>query len=119
MARKIELNETEIVIHFTGLTSAAALQRKLIIPYQSITKVTIEDYQPSWLAFRIGTAIPGFDIYEGKFYKSGEWHFLSYENRDKVITIDLEGHDYKKVVFEVENPEETQKAIIQKCSQLS
>lgn len=113
MSRKVEFEEDKLVIHLTGLTVIAALKHNVEIPYSSIKKVTIETFDISLLNFRIGTS--GFGVREGRFMVGGDWYFLTYENHKNVIVLDLEGHEFKKVVFQIENPEETKQLISNKC----
>jgi hypothetical protein len=114
--RKIEFTEDKLIIHFTGLTSVAALKKEIEIPYSSIQEVRNGGFDISAFNFRIGTSGIGKDLREGRFLQNGEWIFLSYENHEKVVVLELKDHPYKKIVFEVENPEQTKKEIIDKVS---
>jgi hypothetical protein len=116
MSRKIEFKEDNLVIHLTGLTVIAALKHNVEIPYSAIKNVTIETFDISLLTFRIGTS--GFGVREGRFMVGSDWYFLTYENHENVVVLDLEDHEYKKVVFQIENPEETKQLIISKCTTL-
>ncbi|MCZ8517017.1 hypothetical protein O9H85_32615 [Paenibacillus filicis] len=117
MSRQVEFHENELVLHLSGLLSLAALKRQIIIPYRSITKVHVGSFDaPFWMLKMPGTALPGFDIYEGSFRYNGEWYFLSYEHRGPLIIIELDKHEhYHYVIFEVQNPEQIVAEILKYC----
>ncbi|BAU27775.1 hypothetical protein DFP93_10997 [Aneurinibacillus soli] len=117
MSRKIEWQEDKMVICFTGLTSVAALKRELEIPYSTIKKVSAGTFEVSPFSFRIGTSGIGKNLKEGRFLHNGEWYFLSFENHEHVVILELEGHEYQKVVFEHEKPESLLKEILHRCPQ--
>ncbi|WP_274653557.1 hypothetical protein [Paenibacillus humicola] len=114
MSRSIELTEEKLILHLTGLTVAAALKKEIEVPYSSIRSVTVEDFQVSMLKFRIGASIA--DIREGRFLIGDRWCFISYENHNHVIVLELTDHKFGKVVFQTENPEETRDLILEKMS---
>jgi hypothetical protein len=102
MSRTIEFTDDKLILHLTGLTTAAALKRFVEIPYSAINHVSVEDFKVSLLQFRIGTSIA--DIREGRFLLGDKWCFISYENHKDVIVLDLNNHEFGKVVFQIENP---------------
>jgi hypothetical protein len=109
MARTIELGEDVLTVHLSGLTSIAAFKRKIVIPYQFISKVETAPPNLQSLIRLGGTSIG--DIQEGHFWHGGDWYFLSYEHPDKVISLTLNGFHigdrlYKVIVLGVENPQE-------------
>lgn len=110
MSRTIEYTNDHFILHLSGLTSAAALKRQVEIPYNSINKVSIEDFKLSMFQFRVGTSIA--DIREGRFLIGNRWCFISYENHNDVVVLELEGHEFGKVVFQIENPEEVKMRIL-------
>lgn len=112
MTRKIELELGQLVIKLSGITSVAALKRHVDVPYSSIKKVTIEEFDIPLLQFRIGTSVS--DIREGMFLLDGKWCFVSYENHNNLLILDLDGHEYDKVIIQVEKPEEIKHEIFEK-----
>lgn len=112
MSRKIEFEQDQIVIKLSGITSVAALKRHVEVPYASIKKVSIEDFDVPFLHFRVGTSMPG--IKEGSFLLDGKWCFVSYENHTNLLVLDLVEHKYGKVIIQVEKPEEIKLEIIEK-----
>lgn len=111
MSRTLEFTENQLILHLTGLTSAAALKRQIEIPYESIVKVSVEDFKVALLQFRIGASIA--DIREGRFYMKNNWCFISYENHKDVVVLELKNHEFAKVVFQMENPLDVQKKIVE------
>ncbi|RCW51817.1 hypothetical protein [Paenibacillus prosopidis] len=114
MSRTIEFTGEKLVLHLTGLTVAAALKRNVEVPYSSIRSVAVEDFKVSLLKIRIGTSIA--DIREGRFLIGDRWCFISYENHKNVVVLELEDHEFGKVVFQMENPEEIRERILEKMS---
>lgn len=114
MSRTIEFTDEKLVLHLTGLTVVAALKKEVEVPYSSIRSVSVEDFKVSLLKRRIGTSIA--DIREGRFLIGDRWCFISYENHKNVIVLELADHGFGKVVFQIENPEETRDRILEKMS---
>lgn len=111
MSRTIEFSEDKLVLHLTGFTSVAALRRHVEIPYSKIVSVAVDDFEISLLKIRIGTSIS--DIREGKFLIGDRWCFVSYEDHKDVVILELSDHEFGKVVFQTENPEETRQCIME------
>jgi hypothetical protein len=120
MSKQLEFKQTELDLHLSGLHSVAALKRHVTIPYRSIKKVHVGSFEaPFWMLKMPGTALPGFDVYEGSFRQNGEWYFLSYEHRGPHLIIELEEHEhYHYVIFDIENPEENVAEILKHCPHL-
>jgi hypothetical protein len=110
MSRTVEYMNDRLILHLSGLTSAAALRRQVDIPFKSIKKVSIEDFKLSMFQFRVGTSVA--DIKEGRFLIGNRWCFISYENHKDVVVLELEGHEFGKVVFQIEHPEEIKERIM-------
>lgn len=110
MARYIHFEDKQLVIQLTGLTSFLALKRKIEIPYENIKIATVGDFYLRLIVFRIGTAF-GF-IQHGQFWtiKNG-WYFLSTNRGSNLVILDLQGHKFKRVALQMENPEEQVAAI--------
>ncbi|MBB3113497.1 hypothetical protein FHS18_005609 [Paenibacillus phyllosphaerae] len=109
MSRQVQIEDQQLVLHLTGLTSVGALKREVAIPYSSIKSVTVEDFKVSLLKFRVGTSIA--DIRQGRFLIGDRWCFISYENHRDVVVLELSGHEFGKVVFQIDNPEEVKAQI--------
>ncbi len=113
--RHIELQDHQLVITLTGLTMLEALQGRLVIPYGAIARVHSRLRVPPRL-LRVGGATIG-TIHEGHYVGDKGWYFLSYENPEHVITLDLKNfyigrHLYVSIAVEVTDPNTVAEAII-------
>ncbi|SFK67100.1 hypothetical protein SAMN03159341_10117 [Paenibacillus sp. 1_12] len=109
MSRSVEFTSDRLILHLTGLTSVGALRRRVEIPYSQIIQASISDFKISLFQFRVGTSIA--DVREGRFLIDGSWCFISYENHNDVIVLELKDHEFKQVVFQIEDPVETERLI--------
>ena len=107
MARMVEVTDTEVVVRLTGWSAFAALKRTLRIPIASIVSVSTARYGPDGLRLG-GTAIPFTDIRGGRFRRKGKWAFLSFDDRSRVVTLELDrarsGTGYDRVAVGVDDP---------------
>jgi hypothetical protein len=103
LGREIHFGEEELTLKLTGLTAYFALKRKIIMPYSMIKNVTVDYFQaPQWMLRMPGTSIAPLNIYEGSYKYGNEWYFLSYERREPLMIIGLEGHvKYNYVIFQI------------------
>jgi len=106
MGRILHFGEEELILKLTGMPAYLSLTRKIIMPYQIIKNVYVDDFQAYVIMLRMsGTSIPPLDIYEGSFKYGNEWYFLSYERVQPLIFIELEGHKkFRYVIFQMEKP---------------
>ncbi|QQE78695.1 hypothetical protein [Alicyclobacillus sp. SO9] len=123
MSRNVELTAVELVLKLSGLTSLAALHGSIHIPFREIREVsTLPYHHPAGAVRFAGTAVPGTGIMEGSFVHGTSQFFLSFEHPDRTITLDgtfhIDNQAYEKIVFEVPNPEQLQKLLVQKCPHL-
>ena len=89
MARCIRVDPDAVVVRLTGWTALAALKREVRIPMRAIRSVSTGRYGST--GFRIaGTAIPWTDIRGGRFRRAGLWTFLSFDDRERVLTLELD-----------------------------
>lgn len=117
MARTIEFTNDALILHLSGLTSAAALKQLVEIPYSDISNVSIDDFKLSMFQFRVGTSIA--DIREGRFLIGDKWCFISYENHEDVVILELNNHQFGKVVFQIENPLEIKERILEHITNIT
>lgn len=106
--RRVELTDEAVEVVLTGLTMLEAMQGRLSIPYNKITGVHPTLATPDNLLRLGGTGIG--PIQEGHYIGDRGWYFLSYENPDRVVTLDLDNfhlgrHPYYGVAVEVADPE--------------
>ena len=114
MARTISVDRESVLVRLTGWTALAALKREVRIPMRAIRSVSTARYGAT--GFRIvGTAIPWTDIRAGRFRRAGSWTFLSFEDRDRLVTLELHrsvpGAAYDAVAVGVDNPERVEAEI--------
>jgi hypothetical protein len=107
VARSIRVDPDAVVVRLTGWTGLAALKREVRIPMRALRSVSTERYDAT--GFRIaGTAIPWTEIRAGRFRRGGLWSFLSFDDRDKVVTLELDrsvpGAAYDVVAVGVDDP---------------
>ena len=114
VARAVEVTADEVVVRLSGLDAFAALKRTLRIPRAGIRAVSTARYDGDGLRLG-GTAIPFTDIRAGRFRRGRRRTFVSFEHRDRVVTLTLDrraaGIGYDVVVLGVEDPESVAAAI--------
>lgn len=108
MGRHVQFTDTHLILHLTGFTGLFALKWKVSIDYRHIKNVFVDGFDaPLWMLRMPGTSIAPLHIYEGSFKYANDWYFLSYEKRDHLINMELDGHDkYKYVIFQIDRPAE-------------
>lgn len=107
MARSVQVTDDAVVVGLTGWTAIAALRRVVRVPLRAIRSVSTERYGAA--GFRLaGTSIPWTDIRAGRFRRGGRWTFLSFDDRDRVLTLELDrtmpGAGYDVVAVGVDDP---------------
>lgn len=107
MARIVHVDPDGVVVRLTGWTALAALKREVHVPMGAIRSVSIG--RDGATGFRIaGTGIPWTDIRAGRFRRAGSWIFLSFDDRDRVLTLELDrsvpGAAYDVVAVGVDDP---------------
>ena len=61
---------------------------------------------PGLLALRIGLSTPPFGTTQrGRFREHGRWSFLDVDDRERTVVLYLTGHEYRRVVLTVDDPE--------------
>ncbi len=114
--RRVELHQDTLEIVLTGLTRLEAMQGRFSIPYAHIHAVHANLAPHPNLLRLAGTAV-GPNSQEGHYIdENGGWHFLSYENPNGVITIDLKDFNvgrqhYVTIMVEVDDPVSMAEAI--------
>jgi hypothetical protein len=108
VARSVRVDPGAVAIRLTGWTALAALKREVCVPVRAIRSVSTGRYGTT--GFRIaGTAVPWTDIRAGRFRRGGQWAFLSFDDRDRVLTLELDrsvpGAAYDVVAVGVDEPD--------------
>jgi hypothetical protein len=112
--RKVVITDDEVVVRLTGWAAAAALKREVRVPLRALRSVSTARFGETGLRL-VGTSIPWTDVRAGRFRRSGRWAFLSFEHRDRVLTLELDrtvsGAGYDVVALGVDDPEALAAAI--------
>ena len=107
MSRRIDFEEEALVIRFDGLAGLTTLTRELRIAYTAIGSVSIGlTDPPGLLAFKIGLSMPPFGLTQrGRFREHGRWSFFDVDDRERAVVLDLTGHEYRRLVLTVDDPD--------------
>jgi hypothetical protein len=111
MPRKVLLTDRSVVLEFSGLRHFETLESRFEVPFSSIVGVATSEFRFPPGTLRLGGAsVPFTDIREGHFEFEGSWYFVSFEDRDRVVTLYLDnyvhqGKKYSVVAFQVDDPE--------------
>lgn len=107
MGRSVEVTEDSVVFRLTGWTAIAALKREIVVPLHAIRSVSTERYGKTGMRLA-GTSVPFTDIRDGRFQRDGKRAFLSFDDRDRVLTLELDktvpGVAYDVVAVGVDDP---------------
>ena len=105
----ITKTNTETSFEIKGIHKIWALKSEIRIPnYHILNAYQNRNEVDEWKIKAYGTHVP-FVIKAGTFY-SGEKSdviFMDVMHPEKVIIVDLQDEQYKKLIIEVENPEES------------
>jgi len=114
MSGIVIIEKENLVFMLTGVDKVLALKSKLIVPFEHVKSVSTEP--ADWNYFKMlklaGARLPGV-VVDGRFISKEGLLFYEMHDPNKCITVELSNETYKKVVFEVENKEETAKMIKQ------
>jgi hypothetical protein len=107
VARTVQVTDDAVVVRLTGWTAIAALRKEVRVPMRAIRSVSTERYGAT--GFRLaGTSVPLTDIRAGRFRRDGLRTFLSFDDRDSVLTLELDrtvpGADFDVVAVGVDDP---------------
>ena len=99
---QVEIGKKEVVFRLEAAQKFLAVKNSVRIPFTKIAGVSTEKVKPLWLAVRMGTHLPGLFM-AGTFWTRQGKTFYYVRDRSKCITLNLQNHQYKKVVFQVKN----------------
>jgi hypothetical protein len=122
MARKIVLEPSGVSVQLSGLVRLAATTARFAIPYDKIRKVETSPVRIPLGTLRLGgTAVPLTDIWEGHFRYRGKWSFFSFEDRNRTITLRLDGftwhgRTYSTVVLGSNDPKKLQEQLVDRLT---
>lgn len=109
---KIEIADDQLKVTIEGFDKALSLKTHLDVPLSHVKGARPD---PEAAKGRQGIRAPGAYfpglVTAGSFRKDGEWAFFDIHNPDKALVIDLNHEHYKRLVVEVEDPQQTAKLI--------
>jgi hypothetical protein len=106
VSRRIDLLDDALLLRYSGLAAAVTLTRSVRIPYSAIGSVSIGlTDPPGALAWKVGLSTPPFGTTQrGRFREHGRWSFFDVDDRERALVLDLAGHEYRRVVLTVDDP---------------
>ena len=105
---KVTADNDHFVFNVVGLHKLWSFKDEIRIPREHIAKAHNNIKAVSaWKGLRMpGTRVP-FLITAGTYYKRGGKNFWDVVKERNAIVVELKDEKYKKLIIEVENPEET------------
>ena len=107
VSRRIDFEAEALIVRFTGLAAITTLTRKIRVPYTAIGSMSIGlTDPPGLLALKVGLSTPPFGTTQrGRFREHGRWSFLDVDDRERTVVLDLIGHQYRRLVLTVDDPQ--------------
>ena len=102
-----------VVFEVEGMHQLWALRSRVEIPLTHITNVEFDPSQVGtwWHGWKVmGTDVPGL-FAAGTFYYHGELVFWDVHDPSKAVIVSLDHERYKKLIVEVEDPEDVVRRI--------
>ena len=110
---QVSIHNDRVRFEVEGWDKLWALKSQLEIPVAHIRAVRA-DPEPArgwWHGLRLpGTQIPGI-LTAGSFYQSDGFVFFDIHDPERTVVIDLDHEHYRRLVIEVENPDEVVKLL--------
>ncbi len=113
----ITKTNTETIFEIKGLHKLWALKSEIHIPNHHLLNAYQNEYEvDEWKVKQIGTHVP-FLIKAGTFYfgEDSAIIFMDVMHKQNTIIVDLQDEHYKKLIIEVEYPEESIKLLNSKA----
>ncbi len=116
---RIELTDSELIVHVQGWDRVWALTRRFTVPRQNVSAAEIGIGQKArsqiMRSLRLpGSLLPGV-VAAGHYWRMGKpmgpWSFWAIRRGKRALTITLTNHRYNLLVVEVEDPAATVDAI--------
>jgi hypothetical protein len=107
VARRIELLDDELHVHYDGLSALAVAKRDLHVPYGAVREVRVGlEELPGTFAIKAGTNTAPFgETRRGTFWTGGRRLFLDVNDRERAVVLELEGHRFARVALTVDDPD--------------
>lgn len=103
----IAIDAGQLHIEMSRLDRVLALKSHLTIPLEHITGVTVRPEEArSWFhGIKVGANIPGL-VTAGTFYTGDGKVFYDMHDPEQTIAIELQDESYRRVIVQVDNPED-------------
>jgi hypothetical protein len=99
---RVTVGRENVTLRLEGSTKLLALKSSIVIPLSKIEKVSTEQVGPFWLPrMRVGTHLPGV-FTAGTFWVREGKTFFYVHDPSRCVTFYLKGHEYRRVVVEVD-----------------
>jgi hypothetical protein len=113
MVGTVTIEGDQVVFELHGADRFLAMKKRIAVPLNHIKSVSTENV--SWGPFshkstRRGSQMPGV-VKDGSFRTSDGLIFFEMHHPDKCVTVTLEGEEYQKIIFEVDDKETTAELI--------
>jgi hypothetical protein len=113
MSVHLSVKAPNLFIAIKGIDTFLTCKNKLNIPLKNIVSVSHYngEYNTCFKGIRWpGVNIPGL-VAAGTFYQKGQKIFWGVKNSSKSIILELKNNSFTRVIVEVDNPDESIKAI--------
>lgn len=126
---KVNIVDSELVIELEGIRRLGSFKSQLAIPLSNVRGATVDSELPThWAGFKKnltwpGRKVIGTDLYGkylgGTFVQDGDRVFWDVANPENAIVIVLSDNDFERLYIEVDDPQQTVKAIEAALTELS
>ncbi len=112
MSGTVRIDDNKLVFELHGIDMILSIRRTLSVPLDHVSSVSTEKVQ--WQPFHqikvVGASIPGI-IKDGIFLSDDGILFFEMHDPEKCVTVSLNHERFKKIVFEVQDKEDSAKMI--------
>ena len=105
---EIRVTNDELIVHVVGFDKVLALHGNLTIPLSHVTgaDTDVQEAMKVWVGVKVaGSGIPGV-VRAGTWAEGDGFVFWDVHEGNRAIAISLDHEHYKRLVIEVDNPEE-------------
>lgn len=113
---KVTITTDSLVVTIAGIRKLGAMKSELTIPLSEVRGATVDpDLSTGWPGVKSvrdwpGTKVIGTNAYGhylgGTFSQAGDRVFWDVAHAEKAIVISLENDEYKRLIIEVDNPDQ-------------
>lgn len=105
MGVEINLHESYLTVKFSGWTELVTFRKQVEIPYTSIVRARADYFKlPLTAKRRTGIATSRYKV--GHFRVDKEKYFVTYRDRYKAVMLELNGHEFDKVIIQNSHPQQ-------------